>query len=328
MVTSFNITSGFNSLESVYKLKSVGATELYGGFIPKELDRKVPVAFQVLNKRGEDANFFDWNEFKSAVEQARKYGMPVYATFNGMYIQNQYKSILKLIKDISSLKGIKGIILNDIPLLLLLKKEKYKKDIVISTLGTIFNEYTVQFYKTLGAKRIIVDRQLLMKDIIKIIKADNSLEYEIFGFGGSCFFIDGYCSFFHCTEKLDYKKKIINTYNVNQYAAGCNLISNNIINNKPYYERKYKKFGVCPINFIENFNHSCNLCALYELKNFKNISLKVVNRKQATESFVSVIKLATEKLDKVKNKKEYINSCKEILREHNFICNGKRCYYK
>ena len=189
MTSNFNITSGFNSLESVHKLKNAGATELYGGFIPKELDKKVPIAFQVLNKRGEDANFSDWNEFRSAVEQARKYHIPVYITFNGLYIQNQYKLILNLIKEISSLKGVKGVILNDIPLLLLLKKEKYNKEIVISTLGTIFNEDTVQFYKTFGAKRIILDRQLSMKDLIRIIKSDPSLDYEIFGFGGSCFFL-------------------------------------------------------------------------------------------------------------------------------------------
>lgn len=328
MSTNFNITSGFNSLKSVHTLKKAGATELYGGFVSKELNKKVPVAFQVLNKRGEDANFSDWNEFKSAVEQARKYNIPVYATFNGMYIQSQYKSILNLIKEISSLKGIKGIILNDIPLLLLLQKEKYNKEIVISTIGTIFNEYTVHFYKTLGAKRIILDRQLSIKDLVRIMKSDLSLDYEIFGFGGSCFFIDGYCSFFHCTEKLDYKNKIIKTYNVNQYAAGCNLISNNIINNKKYYEQKYKKFGASPDNFLKNFNHSCNLCGLYDLKDLKNISIKVVNRKQATESFVSVIKLAIEAIKKVKNKKEYMTACKKILKENNFICNGKRCYYK
>lgn len=328
MSIDFNITSGFNSLQSVHKLKEAGATELYGCFVSKELDKKIPVAFHLLNKRGEDANFFDWNEFKTAVEQARKYDIPVYATFNGVYIQNQYKTILNSIREISSLKGIKGIIINDIPLLLLLQKEKYNKEIVISTIGTIFNEYTVQFYKTFGAKRIILDRQLSTKDLIKIIKSDSSLDYEIFGFGGTCLFIDGYCSFFHCTEKLDYKNKIIKTYNVNQYAAGCNLILNNIIGNKKYYAQKYKKFGASPDNFLKNVNHNCNLCGLYDLKDFKNISLKAVNRNLATESFVTVIKLAIDKLNKAKNKKEYINSCKQILKKYNFMCNNKRCYYK
>lgn len=325
MSNNFNITSGFNSLESVHKMKEAGATELYGGYLSKELDKKWPIAFNILNRRGEDANFVDWNEFKKAVEQARKYKLPVYATFNGLYIEKQYKPILKLIKQVSNLKGIKGIIVNDIGLLLLLQQQKYSKEILISTGGTIFNTDTVQFYKSLGAKGIILDRQLSIKDIVKIIKADNSLHYEIFGFGGSCFFIDGYCSFFHCSEKLNYKDKIINTYNTKQFDTGCNLILSNVSKYKNDYKQKYKLDGN---NFIKNFFHSCNLCNLYELKDFKNISLKIVNRKNTTESFVRVVKLATDKLQEKISKEEYIKYCKKILKENNiFDCKEKYCYF-
>ena len=326
MLNKFNITSGFNSLDSVHKMKEAGATELYGGFLPKELDKKWPIAFNILNRRGEDANFSDWNEFEKAVNQARKYNLPVFATFNGLYIEKQYKYILKLIDKVSSLKGVKGIIVNDMALLLLLKEQKYKKEIAISTGGTTFNADTVQFYKSLGAKRIILDRQLSIEDIIKIMKADDSLDYEIFGFGGSCFFIDGFCSFFHCSEKLNYKDKIIKTYNTKQFDTGCNLILGNIKNNKEYYKQKYDLNGD---NFINNFYHSCNLCNLYELKDFKKISLKIVNRKNTTQSFVTVVKLATDKLKEKISKKQYINYCKKILKENNiFECMEKYCYFK
>ena len=326
MINNFNITSGFNSLESVHKMKEAGADELYGGFLPKELDKKWPVAFNILNRRGEDANFSDWNEFEKAVNQARKYNLPVYATFNGLYIEKQYKLILNLIDKISSLKGIKGIIVNDMSLLLLLKERKYKKEIAISTGGTTFNADTVQFYKSLGAKRIILDRQLSIEDIIKIIKSDESLHYEIFGFGGSCFFIDGFCSFFHCSEKLNYKDKIIKTYNTKQFDTGCNLILSNIANNKDYYKRKYNLNGS---NFVNNFFHSCNLCNLYDLKEFENISLKIVNRKNTTQSFVTVVKLAADKLKEKITKKQYINYCKKILKENNiFECKERNCYFK
>ena len=326
MSNNFNITSGFNSLESVHKIKEAGATELYGGFLPKEIDKKWPIAFNILNRRGEDANFSNWNEFEKAVNQARDYNLPVFATFNGLYVEKQYKVILKLIEQISALKGIKGIIVNDIALLLILKEKKYKKEIAISTGGTTFNADTVQFYKSLGAKRIILDRQLSIKDIIKIIKADDSLNYEIFGFGGSCFFIDGFCSFFHCTEKLNYKDTIIKTYNTKQFDTGCHLIAANIGKYKTNYEKKYNVSGN---NFFNNLRHSCNLCNLYELKNLKNISLKIVNRKNTIESFVTVVKLATDKLTEKITKKQYINYCKKILKEQNiFECKQTQCYYK
>lgn len=327
MVNSFNITSGFNSLESVFKIKETGATELYGCFLPKNLDKKWPVAFNLLNRRGEDANFSDWKEFEEAVNLARKYNLGVYATFNGLYIEKQYKSILNLINKISDLKGIKGIIVNDISLLLLLKEQNYKKEIAISTGGTTFNADTVQFYKSLGAKRIILDRQLSIEDIIKIIKADDSLHYEIFGFGGGCFFIDGFCSCFHCFEKkVNYENKKIETYNPKQLNFGCNLILKNITDNKNYYANKYKADNG---NFTKNFFHFCNLCNFYELKDYKNISLKIVNRQNSRQSFVKIVKLVTDKLQEKISKKEYIKYCKKILKENNiFECKGNNCYYK
>ncbi len=329
MTATFNITSGFNSLESVHKMKDAGATELYGGFLPENINAIMPTAFQILNRRGEDANFSDWNEFKKAVEQSRKYNMPVYVTFNGLYIEKQYKLILSLIKEVSSLKGVKGIIVNDIALLLLLQDIKYDKEVVISTGGTTFNADTVAFYKSLGAKRIILDRQLSIKEIINIISADTFLEYEVFMIGGSCLFIDGFCSFFHCSEKIEYKNKMIRTYNVKQYAAGCNLLINNIINNKSYYEKKYKAFQVCPSVFLSNSQYVCNLCNLYDLRKLNDISLKVVNRKNATDTFVKVVKQAVDRLKTVQNKKEYIKYCKKILKENNlFVCNENQCYYK
>jgi len=321
----FNITSGFNNSGSAGELKKAGATELYAGFLDKSVNGKYPIAFNILNRRGEDANFTDWTDFKKAVSSAEKNKLPVYITFNGIYTEKQYKLITETIKKVSSLRGVKGIIVNDISLLLLLKQNGYKKDIVISTGGTVFNSRTVAFYKSLGAKRVILDRQLCAKDILEIVNSDKSMQYEIFAFGGSCFFIDGFCSFFHCSENIDNNGKIISTYNVNMCETGCHLINENILKFSGYYKKKY---GLNAGNFSQNMRHSCNLCLLYDLKNAKNISLKIVNRKQSTLSFVEAVKEASASLDTVKSKKEYVKLCRKILKEKGlFECNGSQCFY-
>ncbi|GAB1402173.1 hypothetical protein MASR1M68_10840 [Elusimicrobiota bacterium] len=322
----FNITSGFNNISVIEELKKAGATELYTGFFDESVNKKYPIAFNILNRRGEDANFTNWQEFKRAISLAEKLQLPVYVTFNGLYIQKQYKLILDTINKVSSLNGVKGIIVNDIALLLLLKENNYKKDIVISTGGTIFNSHTVAFYKSLGAKRIILDRQLSIKDIIEIISYDKTMQYEIFAFGGSCFFIDGFCSFFHCSENLDYNQKIVNTYNVNMCETGCHLIEQNISKFSDYYMKKY---NLNTENFISFMRHSCNLCNLYELKKIKNLSLKIVNRKKSSISFVEVVSSAINSLETSKSKKEYIKYCKRILEEKKlFKCNQSQCFYK
>lgn len=326
MKYKFNITSGFNNINVIESLKKAGATELYTGFFDESVNQKYPIAFNILNRRGEDANFTNWREFKKAITSAETLQLPVYVTFNGLYIEKQYKLILDTIDKVSSLKGIKGIIVNDIALLLLLKENNYKKDIVVSTGGTIFNHHTVAFYKSLGAKRIILDRQLSIKDILKITSYDKTMQYEIFAFGGSCFFIDGFCSFFHCSENLDYNQKIINTYNVNMCETGCHLIEQNISKFSDYYKKKY---NLDTDNFLSFMRHSCNLCKLYELKKFKNLSLKIVNRKKSTISFVEVVSLALNTLETIKSKKEFIKYCKYILEEKKlFKCNESQCFYK
>ena len=322
----FNITSGFNNINVIEALKKAGATELYTGFFDESANKKYPIAFNILNRRGEDANFTDWQEFKKAITLAEKLKLPVYLTFNGLYIQQQYKLIIDTINKVSSLKGVKGIIVNDIALLLLLKENCYKKDIVISTGGTIFNKDTVSFYKSLGAKRIILDRQLSIKDILEITSYDKTMRYEIFAFGGSCFFIDGFCSFFHCSENLDYNQKIVNTYNVNMCETGCHLIEQNFLKFSKYYKKEY---NLDTDNFLSHMTHSCNLCNLYELKKIKNLSLKIINRKKSSISFVEVVKSAVNVLETIKAKKEYIKYCKYILEEKKlFKCNESQCFYK
>jgi len=322
----FNITSGFNNISVIEELKKAGATELYTGFFDESVNKKYPIAFNILNRRGEDANFTNWQEFKRAIILAEKLQLPVYVTFNGLYIQKQYKLILDTINKVSSLNGVKGIIVNDIALLLLLKENNYKKDIVISTGGTVFNHHSIAFYKSLGAKRIILDRQLSIKDIIEIINYDKTMQYEIFAFGGSCFFIDGFCSFFHCSENLDYNQKIVNTYNVNMCETGCHLIEQNISKFSDYYMKKY---NLNADNFLSFMRHSCNLCNFYELKKIKNLSLKIVNRKKSTVSFVEVVSSAIKGLKTNRSKKEYIKYCKRILEEKKlFKCNQSQCFYK
>ena len=74
--------------------------ELIAGFLDKSVNGKYPIAFNILNRRGEDANFTDWTDFKKAVSSAEKNKLPVYITFNGIYTEKQYKLITETIKKI------------------------------------------------------------------------------------------------------------------------------------------------------------------------------------------------------------------------------------
>ncbi len=165
----FRILAPFTHIEDVKILKNAGVDELYCSYVTEELTEKWPLAFNILNRRGEGQSFENYEIFKKAAEQANKYNLPVYVAINGLYTPEQYPLLLDLVKKIECLEGVKGIIVADLGFLLTLKKNKFKKEIHISTGGTCFNSNTVDFYQNLGANRIILPRQLTSSEIENIV---------------------------------------------------------------------------------------------------------------------------------------------------------------
>ena len=123
--------------------------------------------------------------------------MTVTVTFNGLYTHQQYRYVMEDINLISKFDKVEGIIVNDIGLLLRLKESNYKKKIIISTGGTIFNSSGIDFYKQFGATEFVIDRQLRPEELIPIIEKHKDVNFEIFLLGAECLFVDGFCSFLH-----------------------------------------------------------------------------------------------------------------------------------
>jgi len=204
----FRILAPFTHPQDVKLLKNAGADELYCGYVTKKLTDKWPLAFNILNRRGEGQSFESYDAFKEATEEARSCNLPVYVTINGLYTPEQYTLLLELVEKVECLEGVRGIIVADLGFLLTLKKGGFKKEIHISTGGTCFNSNTADFFSELGSERIILDRQLTSHEIESCISGIKSeIDIEIFVIAEGCGgFIDGYCTFFHCFEKAKKRK--------------------------------------------------------------------------------------------------------------------------
>jgi hypothetical protein len=302
MSAMFKIASGLINTTSISALKSIGANEVYAGFIDDKIAKIYPPYLNILNRRGEGANFTDIESLAQAAQKAHALQMPMYITFNGLYTPEQYPELIKTINKVSALKGITGIIAGDISLLLMLKEQKYKKRIVLSVGASVFNSNAVTFFKHLGVKRVILERQMSTREIISVIKKHPDTEFEVFGFAGSCFFIDGFCAFFH---------NYGNTKQAN--ARGCHRIKK-LINSK---------------HLTANYTRMCGLCALYDLKKFsKQIILKVVNRQTGSLGPVTVMAQALKNLQKSKSESEYKKCCAALFKKAcGTACEGKKCYF-
>lgn len=109
-----------------------------------------------------------------------------YLTLNTIIYDNELKKIEKIIK--KAKPYINAIICSDISIMLLCRK--YNIPFHISTQCSVSNSKTAEFYKKLGAKRIILARELNLKQIKKISKI---LPIEIFVHGAMCVSISGRC---------------------------------------------------------------------------------------------------------------------------------------
>ena len=330
----FNIIIGFNPSDTIEFLKNNNIKEVYCGCYDKISEKKWPVSFGCINRRGEGVNFSSWENLLKFTRNAYKNNIKVYFTLNShYYVKEQYSWLKQLITKIKKEKSIFGVIVNDLGLLLLMKQLKFNKDITISTLATAFNSNAINFYKKFGANRIVLDRQLTPEEIIELANSHKDMDFEIFVLStGGCLFIDGNCSLLHCFEQLKDKKsfgKMIKAkkYDLITVGAGCCTVLNNFSN---------KDFNIISNNKNKNFEisktlgFSCNICMLYKLKDIKNISLKIDSR-GSNGSGVTNINMLNELISAVNcstDNKEYLQKAKEILYKYKKVkCNPKLCLY-
>lgn len=324
--------------EDVKLLKRSGADELYCGYVDDELTKRWPLAFNVLNRRGENQSFENYETFKQAVAEAQRNNLPVYVTLNGLYTLEQYPFLLNLIDKIVRLKGVKGIIVADLGLLLTIKKSNFNKEIHLSTGGNVFNSETADFYSHLGVKRLVLDRQLTVNEIADIIsRLKSKIAIEIFIISGGCGgFIDGMCTFFHCFEN-EKKNKIapgvflFTKYNIEQDNRGC------VFHEETLRARNFKVFNAitykeenCSLGYQPRRHASvgCRICDLYKLYHYPIKSLKIIGRGISGIQIARQVKLIAQVRswleDNDFSEKKYKHKCRSLFSKV-FFQNSRHC---
>ncbi len=132
------------------------------------------------------------DNLKVAVDEARRINKKVYLTLNIFAYDDDIK---KLYEDIEIIKDANphAIILSDFGVLNIIKKELSNIDIHISTQTNTLNSEAVKFWRDLGARRVILARELSFKQIETIRKNVSDIELECFVHGSQCMSYSGRC---------------------------------------------------------------------------------------------------------------------------------------
>ena len=136
---------------------------------------------------------FDENELKNYIEYAHKLGKKCYITVNIQAHNGDFDGLADYLKYLYSIKA-DAIIVSDAGILSLAKQVVPNLDVHISTQASASNKYSAKFWADAGAKRIILARELSLKEIKEIRDyLPKDIELEAFCHGAMCISYSGRC---------------------------------------------------------------------------------------------------------------------------------------
>ncbi len=180
---------------------------------------------------------------KSAIDLAHQLGAKAYLTLNIFAFNND----IKLLE--SSIERLKestpdAVIVSDFGVINIVKKYMPDTPLHISTQTNTLNYESVKFWRDFGASRVILARELAIKDIAEIRKQVPDIELESFIHGSQCVSFSGRCllsDYFtngerkanhgNCSQPCRWSYKLVEStrpdqyYEINQDERGSHILS-------------------------------------------------------------------------------------------------------
>ena len=136
-------------------------------------------------------NFSD-EEIIKASEYAHNLGKKVYVTINIIAHESDFTGLEEYLHFLEQAK-VDAVIVADVGIALFVKQHS-SLELHISTQANILNSYSANFFATLGAKRLVLARELSLAEVKKIRQAlPDDVELEVFVHGAMCISYSGRC---------------------------------------------------------------------------------------------------------------------------------------
>lgn len=135
---------------------------------------------------------FNISEIKKAIEYAHSRGKKIYVTFN-IFAHNEH--LKELEEDMAKIAKLNpdAFIMADIGVIQIAKRVAPHVPIHISTQANTTNIEDVRFWQSIGAKRVVLARELTLKEIAEIRRSVPDIELEVFAHGSMCISYSGRC---------------------------------------------------------------------------------------------------------------------------------------
>lgn len=144
-----------------------------------------------FNLRGMSSNFKN-SELKQAIDYVHSMGKKIYVTLNIFAHNAEIKYMPRFIKLLDQY-GADAVIVADLGVMQLVRENAPNLPIHVSTQANSTNWMTVKMYKDMGAKRVVLAREMSLKEIKEIKAKVPDIEIEVFIHGAMCMAISGRC---------------------------------------------------------------------------------------------------------------------------------------
>jgi putative protease len=141
------------------------------------------------------AGNFSLEEIRKGVEVARRWQKKVYVAVNVLARNSDLNSLPEYLESLAVI-GVDGLIVSDPGVLKIAAQYAPGLPITISTQASVSNYQSAEFYRELGAKRIVLARELSLDEIAEI-KSRVDIEIEVFVHGAMCVSYSGRCLLSH-----------------------------------------------------------------------------------------------------------------------------------
>lgn len=136
---------------------------------------------------------FTLDKIKEGADFAHERGKKIHVTLNIIPHNKDIAGLEEYVKDLEKI-GVDALIVADPGMFMRIHEAAPKLPIHISTQGSVTNSSTVSFWQKMGAQRVVLARELSLKEIKEIIgECGNKIDIETFAHGAMCMSYSGRC---------------------------------------------------------------------------------------------------------------------------------------
>lgn len=326
------IVAPISRVAEIAPLAQAGASEFYCGLLPPEwLGR-----FHALNaNRRPSGNLTRYEDLAAAVEQAHAHGAALSLVLNAQhYSAAQAEAAVQIAQRFAELGG-DALIVSDLGLVQLLAARFPALRVHVSSVATCRNAAAARLCRELGARRLILPRDVTLAEAAAIAAAVPDIEVEAFVLNDGCIFEEGACHTIHlpgqlggpiCLDRYQYR------YRRRDGGEPSPRLAARLQENDEAYERwLWYRFSCGFSTTPEGLPYGpCGLCAIPALRRGKVAAIKIAGREAPSARKLASVTMVKAVLERVRGGADdaAVRRFATQLRPSEAHCaTGFMCYY-